>query len=621
MSIRRVIPIEQAEWHIAPPAAWVQATKPDWSFEADSDEGLTFLLIDEQLDVETQCCWQRSVRRLLSVSAVQALSQVELDFDPAAHRLLIHELAIWRKQDDGTWQKRSMATRDSFLLRQRERQLEQQLLNGRVSLVALLEDVRVGDAIDLAWTLEPRESLADLRFTTYYGFAWSVPVARATLTIHLDDASPTRWQLHSPDGETPPTIEEARNRLHCSVEHPTLFSFENNVPADYWPFSLLEVSGWHTWSEVARFFVSLWADAMADSSDEIAELAESLRHENGAAGEIIRAIRFVQEEVRYLAVDFGHGSGMLPNGAGIVLRRRFGDCKDKSVLLTALLRQLGIEAWPLLVSTGWEGAVSRLQPSASCFSHAIVTFFHDGKRHCVDPTILGQRGDLSHMVAPSYGYGLEVRSDVAALLSLPDPAPAELTLIEYFKLDHRHQQGRVEQTLSGSGGISDDLRTALSQNGKSAFFDDRLADLQHHFPALTREEQAPDVRDDEIENRIELRSSYQLPTWGTPGTKPPSQFEYGAHGLFLAVEHVNNTERRRSPWALRYPMRAHHQVVVQGKCVQKVTEANFRSEGPGFIYACQVTSGRHKVTFDYRWETTQHPLCQDSCPPSKMGLQ
>jgi len=608
MSIRRVVPIEQAEWHIAPPPAWVVPSEPDWSFEPESDEGLAFLLTDEQHDVATQCCWQRLVRRLLSVGSVQALSQVEIDFDPAAHRLLIHELAVWRKQDDGSWHRRSLASRESFMLRQRERQLEQQILNGYVSVVALLEDVRVGDAIDLAWTLELRDALADLRFTTYYTFAWSVPVARATLTIHLDDAAPSRWRLHSPEGETPPSVVEACGRLQTSVERPTPFEFEYNTPAEYWPFSVLEISNWHSWAEVAQFFGSLWADALADGPEEIAAFAASLRRDDGISDEITRAIRFVQEEVRYLAVDFGSGSGMLPNGAATVLRRRFGDCKDKSVLLAALLRRMGIEAWPFLVSSGWEGAVARLQPSASCFSHAIVTFQHGGERHFVDPTVLGQRGDLSHMTTPSFGCGLEVRPDATALLALSEPEPVELTLVERFELDHRHQQGRVEQTLSALGGISDDLRAALSHNGTSTFFDARFDELQQHFPALARAELAPEVIDDEVGNRLELRCSYHLPTWGAPGTKRPSHFEYGAHGLFLAVESVNKLEQRRTPWALRYPMKALHRVVVRGKCVQKVKAESYRFEGPGFIYTCHVKPGKREITFDYRWETTQRAV-------------
>ena len=60
---------------------------------------------------------------------------------------------------------------EGFLLRQREQKLQQQVLHGRVTLVALLEDVRVGDALDVVWTVAPRERLPGLAFATYFAFA------------------------------------------------------------------------------------------------------------------------------------------------------------------------------------------------------------------------------------------------------------------------------------------------------------------------------------------------------------------------------------------------------------------------------------------------------------------
>ncbi len=111
MSIRRVIPIADADWSIAPPASWVVAREPDWAFTPAAEHGVAFLLLDEQHHVATQSAAHRVVRRPLTIAAVQALGQVEIDFEPAAQRLRIHELAVWRQAPDGTWEKRSAATR------------------------------------------------------------------------------------------------------------------------------------------------------------------------------------------------------------------------------------------------------------------------------------------------------------------------------------------------------------------------------------------------------------------------------------------------------------------------------------------------------------------------------
>jgi len=617
VSVRKIVPIEQAEWRIEPAPAWAEVREPDWTFTPPEGHAVAVLLIDEQHHVASQATTWRNVRQILTHAAVQAMGQVSLEFDPAAHRLLIHEVARWRRGADGTWTKRSFANREAFMLRQREQRMEEQMLNGQLSVVALLEDVRVGDAIDLSWTVEPRDALPGLKFTTFFAFVWAAPVAHAAFTLHLSKEHPIRWHMHAPEGMARPVEELAEGRATWSVKRPAVFQPENNVPGDHWAFPLLEVTGWTTWPQVARFFAELWADAMTDDPAAIQEEAARLREGRDLPSAVGAAIRFVQEEVRYLAVDFGHGAGMLPNAAGTVLRRRFGDCKDKTVLLVALLRALGVEAWPLLVAPNWREAVGRMQPSPSCFSHVIVAFTVDGKRHFTDPTVVGQGGDLARLVAPPYGCGLEVRPEAEGLLTLPALPPAELTVTETFDLDRKQKDGAVEQVLHATGWLADELRAAVVQQGKAAFFKGRAEGLQRHFPAMVISETSDagaEIIDDNAANVIEARARHPLPTWGPTGTKPPPMFRYGAHGLFYGVEIIDGAEQRRQPWALRFPMKVHHRVVVRGKCVQRLKDENFRIEGPGFRYSCDVKGRRKEATFDYRWETTQREI-----PPEKWG--
>ncbi len=530
MSIRKVVPIEQAEWRLEPAPLWFEAREPEWSFEPPEGYAACFLLLDEQHQVATRTVTYRSIRRALTHAAVQAFGQAALDFDPAADRLLLHEMAIWRPNTEGCWEKLFRVQREGILLRQREQGLEQQMLNGRLSLVALLEDLRVGDAVELFWTIEPRDHLPGLRFLVFHAFFWAVPVARASIVIHRREGEALMWRVHQREESSSPHEEISATRLCWEVRNPPVVQFEPNAPNGHWPGPVLDVTSWERWEEVATFVAELWAEALGQGGGAVAEEAARLRAGSDAPRE---AIRFVQEQVRYLAVDFGHGGGMLPNGADSVLRRRFGDCKDKAVLLTALLRALGIEAWPLLVAPNWRAAVARVQPSTAAFSHAIVTFLMDGQRHFVDPTIVGQGGDLAHLQVPPYGFGLEVRTGATELLELPPRPPAELTLTEVFHLDRKGRNGFIEQTLHATAWLADDLRSLLVRDGTGAFFKTRAEALQSHFPALVPSGEAGQVQDEPNLNSLEVRARYRLPTWGPISAKPPPFFRYGAHGLFL----------------------------------------------------------------------------------------
>jgi Flp pilus assembly protein TadD len=605
MSIRKVVSIDQAEWTVAPAPEWADHREPDWEFTAADGHPVSYLLIDVQHHVATQACTTRTVRRLSTLAAVQSFSHVELDFDPAAFRLRIHELAVWRAAADGRWERRSLARREAFMLRQREQQLEQQMLTGRLSVVALLEDVRVGDAIDVAWTLEPRDRLPGLRFAEFFAFAWPVPIARAWFTLHLSSEHPVKWRMHAPEGLVLPAESVAPGTATWSVDHPPVLVPEQNVPGGHWPFALLDVSGWTTWNEVAQFMATLWEDALSEGAGDVAAEASRLR---SSADAVRGAIRFVQEEIRFLAVDFGHGGGILPNGAGTVLRRRFGDCKDKAVLLTAMLRALGIEAWPMLVGANWREGVARVQPSTATFSHAIVSFLVDGRRYFVDPTAVGQGGDLAHLISPPFGVGLEVRPDADALLTLPALPAAELSLTETFELDRKQREGAVVQKLRASAWLADEVRSALVREGRAAFSKARAEALQKHFPALAQIENAVVVDDDPVGNVIEFRARYALPTWGPTGEAPPAVFRYGAHGLLLAVEIVDASEQRKQPWALRYPMKVAHRVVVRGRCVGKTRPERHEVLATAFRCSTVVSARRHEVAFDYAWETMQREV-------------
>lgn len=603
MSIRRVVPMDQAEWSVAPAPAWRKPRDIDWTFRAPAQDALVWLLIDEQHDVATQACARRWVRQLQTIAAVQGLGQIELEFEPDAQRLVVHELVVWRLDADGAWRKRTPVAADAFLLRQREQQLEQQMLNGHVSLVALLEDVRVGDVIDLAWTIELRDRLPGIAFTAYFGFAWRAAVAHAHVALHLSVDEPVIWRLHAGGDGPQPQESAGADCVEWTLDNPPRFDGEANVPGDHWHWPLLEVSGWSSWAEVASFVATLWADALADDTAAIAAQAAVLAHQVDRAQATLAAIRFVQEDVRYLAVDFGHGAGMLPNGAGTVLRRRFGDCKDKSVLLTALLRAMGVDACPVLVAAHWRHGVTRLLPSTSAFDHAIVRIDVDGRHVFVDPTFIGQRGDLAHRVAPPYGVGLELDSATTGLVELPPPTPTELSLTETFELDRRGN-GQVAQTLHVEGSFADDLRATLLRDGRQAFVKGRVDALQQRFPALAPETAATEFDDDAATNRIVMRARHGLPTWGKPDAKPPAFFNYGAYGLLLGLDTIDDKETRRQPWALRYPMRLHHRVVVRGRCVHRSKPSRYATSGPGFRFHCEVTSKRRETTFDYRWETT-----------------
>src|SRR4029450_7388759 len=86
---------------------------------------------------------------------------------------------------------------------------------------------------------------------------------------------------------------------------------------------------------------------------------------------ISKVVERLHREVRYTGVEFADAR-LIPEYPAETLRRRFGDCKDKSTLLVAALRASGIEAYLALLSAGDARDVSPDLPGIGIFDHAIV---------------------------------------------------------------------------------------------------------------------------------------------------------------------------------------------------------------------------------------------------------
>ena len=98
--------------------------------------------------------------------------------------------------------------------------------------------------------------------------------------------------------------------------------------------------------------------------------ADSLPH-SPTREYIGKVVERLHREVRYTGVEFG-AARLIPEYPSETLRRRFGDCKDKSTLLVAALRASGIEAYLALLAAGDDQDVSPDLPGMGMFDHAIV---------------------------------------------------------------------------------------------------------------------------------------------------------------------------------------------------------------------------------------------------------
>ena len=125
-----------------------------------------------------------------------------------------------------------------------------------------------------------------------------------------------------------------------------------------------------TWQDIGAWFRGLVGDrdkASAEIRQRVAELVPAGASKLAA----MRALAsFVQRDIRYVAIELGIG-GYQPHPAPEVFQHRYGDCKDKATLLHAMLAEIGVTSFPVIINTV-RGSVTTDTPPNLDFNHVIL---------------------------------------------------------------------------------------------------------------------------------------------------------------------------------------------------------------------------------------------------------
>ena len=124
-----------------------------------------------------------------------------------------------------------------------------------------------------------------------------------------------------------------------------------------------------SWQEIATWY----RDLTNGRRQPTAQIQQQVKQLTAGLSNPIQVIQtlanFVQHEVRYVEIEIGIG-GFQPHFSQDVFSNRYGDCKDKATLLTAMLQAAGIDSYYVLINTARD--VIRPDIPSLYFDHAIV---------------------------------------------------------------------------------------------------------------------------------------------------------------------------------------------------------------------------------------------------------
>jgi tetratricopeptide (TPR) repeat protein len=284
-----------------------------------------------------------------------------------------------------------------------------------------------------------------------------VPVKQHLLVIDAPSSLPLKYVLKNlPDLQ--PQRSETNGRVKIIFEyHP---SSPMDEPDDFLPrgeFASPSVlfSVGSTWAQVTDGYAKVVEDTL--NAAQVKPLVEKLVRGKSSRQEKEQALlSFLDKEVRYTGVEFASNS-ILPHPAGETLTHKYGDCKDKALLLVAMLRAAGIPAYMALLNTGRALGVLPDLAAMALFDHAIV-YVPGEPDQWIDATDeyarLGQLpiGDQGHSA-------LIVRAGTQTLVPIPEDPSQTNTLLELREI-HLAENGpaRIVETTRPGGCFESDYR-------------------------------------------------------------------------------------------------------------------------------------------------------------------
>lgn len=392
---------------------------------------------------------QQHVHYRMKVLHPQALElgNISIVWNPAAGTASINTLVVHRGKEA-----RDVTAQASFEVLRREDQLEAAHLDGNLTAVLRVPDLRVGDELEVAFTVPTDDPTLGKDDAGVLFLAGSLPPGRYSLALSWAAGHQPRLQ---PTADMVPVQTRIANGTRFAIDNPPIMMPPKDAPGRYQWQRIVEYSDYADWEQVSRKFGPLYASAshLPAGSPLKAEAQRIMAHHQGPLDRARAALKLVQQEVRYIYVGLD-GGNLRPATAEETWQRRYGDCKGKTALLLALLNDMGIEASVVAVNNaGGDDGFDKRLPNPGLFDHVLVRASIDGQSYWFDGTLPPQAPPALRPALP-YRWVLPLTEAGETLQRVPrhvSEVPDLTSLVELDARDGFDKPARVVSTTITRG--------------------------------------------------------------------------------------------------------------------------------------------------------------------------
>lgn len=416
-----------------PAPAWM--VPPPAIDPAKAASGPPIVLFDMQQRLEKGRVWNVTdiAMRADTPESLTQLGTITMEWSPDQGDLIIHRVQILRAGETI-----DVLTASKFTVLRREQQLERRIVLGTLTGTLTVPGLRVGDILRYTASVTQADpALAGKVQLTKPLFPEPFAAQFARARASWPANSQVRYRVG-------PNLTEPSGALHAEgnyqvwemrlplARRPEL---PEDAPLRYKVPPMLQISDFASWQDLSKVMAPLFASKglIVQGGALAGEVAAIKAATSDPEERAARALALVQSRIAYLLLGM-NGGNYVPQPPEKTWETRLGDCKAKTLLLLAMLRDLDVEAEPVLARSVAGDALPDALPMAGNFDHVLVRARIGGKDLWLDGTGAGtRRADLYDV--PAFRHVLPLREGGADLLALPAAANARPDLAVDLKLD------------------------------------------------------------------------------------------------------------------------------------------------------------------------------------------
>lgn len=283
--------------------------------------------------------------------------------------------------------------------------------------------VEVGDIVEYVYEYNVFNPWDKHVFSDRWFFGGKKPVIHSEVTFKLPASSYFKYLIRNTSPKNVRYTEKqagpyklykfSMDNVDPVVDEPKMPPLMDVIP-------MVAITNQKSWDYLYTWYANFQKKRIV-ITPEIQALADSIV--KGAISfddSIARIYYWVQQNIRYISIKGGASSGVSGHPASETLKKGYGDCTDKSILFSTLLRAIGVMGYPVYIETNDQGTFLKDVPSFQG-NHAITEILtRDGRDFYLDAT--GSTSRYPYFWSADHGvWALNAQLRKISFIKVPPP--------------------------------------------------------------------------------------------------------------------------------------------------------------------------------------------------------